>query len=140
MPWVHLVEPDSITDPLHPETLQLASEIIWQTFHQPEGDHKNVEEILVIVESFPGVAHAGSNKIHISAKYVANVNSDGRIEMMGVLYHETTHVGQWSGEALSGLMEGVVDYVRRKAWWALTRWLDRGVGERWDQDAYSDDL
>uniref|UniRef100_A0A2N9GAW3 Uncharacterized protein n=1 Tax=Fagus sylvatica TaxID=28930 RepID=A0A2N9GAW3_FAGSY len=60
---------------------------------------------------------------------------DARIEVIGVLYHETTRVWQWSGnnEAPIGLITGIADYVRLKAGWASPHWVQRGSGLRWNE-------
>lgn len=35
------------------------------------------------------------NEIHVSSSYIAGYIGDVRIELIGVLYHESTHVWQW---------------------------------------------
>ncbi|XP_021803219.1 uncharacterized protein LOC110747335, partial [Prunus avium] len=56
-------------------------------------------------------------------------------EISGVLYHESTHVWQWNGngQAPGGLIEGIADYVRLKAGFVPSHWVQPGQGNRWDQ-------
>ncbi|KAF5814083.1 hypothetical protein HanPI659440_Chr03g0112451 [Helianthus annuus] len=51
------------------------------------------------------------------------------------LYHEMTHIWQWNGkgQAPGGLIEGIADYVRLKAGYAPSHWVQPGQGDRWDQ-------
>ncbi|KAF8404943.1 hypothetical protein HHK36_009838 [Tetracentron sinense] len=98
------------------QILELASKFIWQTFQQGEGERKGIKNVTMVVESLEGVAYTMHNNIHVSAEYIANYSGDVRIEVIGILYHETTHIWQWKGkgEAPTGLTEGIADYVRLK--------------------------
>ncbi|CAI9304083.1 unnamed protein product [Lactuca saligna] len=53
----------------------------------------------------------------------------------GVLYHEMAHVWQWfgNGQAKAELIEGIADYVRLKAGYIPSHWVQPGQGDRWDQ-------
>ncbi|XP_020596072.1 uncharacterized protein LOC110036066 [Phalaenopsis equestris] len=120
------------------QVLSDASSFIWTTFNQPnEGDRKNVQLITGLIESMDGVAYTAGNTIHVSAQYIENFSGDVKTEITGVLYHETTHVWQWDGQgqAPSGLIEGVADYVRLKAGYEPLdgHWVKPGQGDRWDQ-------
>ncbi|KAL0906195.1 hypothetical protein M5K25_024669 [Dendrobium thyrsiflorum] len=120
------------------QVLADASSFIWTTFNQPnEGDRKNVQIITGLIESMDGVAYTAGNAIHVSAQYIENFSGDVKTEITGVLYHETTHVWQWDGQgqAPSGLIEGVADYVRLKAGYEPLdgHWVKPGQGDRWDQ-------
>ncbi|WJZ83949.1 hypothetical protein VitviT2T_003587 [Vitis vinifera] len=47
-----------------------------------------------------------------------------------------THIWQWNGngQAPGGLIEGIADFVRLKANYAPSHWVQPGQGDRWDQD------
>uniref|UniRef100_A0A0C9S800 TSA: Wollemia nobilis Ref_Wollemi_Transcript_12531_1084 transcribed RNA sequence n=1 Tax=Wollemia nobilis TaxID=56998 RepID=A0A0C9S800_9CONI len=119
------------------EILDSASKFVWDTFHQQSAaDRKNVQKITLIVESMPsGVAFTANDEIHLSSEYVASFQGDVKTEIRGVLYHEVTHVWQWSGNgnAPGGLIEGIADYVRLTAGLAPSHWVKPGGGDRWDQ-------
>ncbi|KAF8404945.1 hypothetical protein HHK36_009840 [Tetracentron sinense] len=118
------------------QTMVSASEFIWQTFKQTtEADRKNVQRVSVIVETMDGVAYASNNEIHVSANYIEGYNGDVKREITGVLYHEAVHVWQWNGngQANGGLIEGIADYVRLKAGYAPSHWVQPGEGEQWDK-------
>ncbi|KAF8404944.1 hypothetical protein HHK36_009839 [Tetracentron sinense] len=118
------------------QTMVSASEFIWQTFKQTtEADRKNVQRVTVIIETMDGVAYASNNEIHVSANYIEGYNGDVKREITGVLYHEAVHVWQWNGngQANGGLIEGIADYVRLKAGYAPSHWVQPGGGDRWDQ-------
>jgi hypothetical protein len=48
-----------------------------------------------------------------------------------VLYHEMTHIWQWSGP--TGVVEGIADFVRLKADYAPSHWVQPGGEDRWDE-------
>ncbi|GMY38591.1 pathogenesis-related protein 17 [Fagus crenata] len=104
------------------QTLQLASEFIWQTFKQAEYERKYYPEITMVVTSFPGITSTQENYIRFSSDYIQNYVGDVRIEVIGVLYHETARVGN-----------GIADYIRLKAGWASPHWVQRGSGLKWDE-------
>ena len=110
------------------QTLQFASEFIWETFKQTEYERKYYPEITMVVTSFPGITSTQENYIRFSSDYIQNYVGDVRIEVIGVLYHETTRVWQWSGnnEAPIGLLTSIADYIRLKAGWASPHWVQRG--------------
>ncbi|KAI3774689.1 hypothetical protein L1987_49249 [Smallanthus sonchifolius] len=62
-------------------------------------------------------------------------NGDLKNEFSGVIYHEMTHVWQWSGNGStpSGLIEGIADFVRLKAGYIPSHWVQPGQGDKWDQ-------
>ncbi|RZR95536.1 hypothetical protein BHM03_00024395, partial [Ensete ventricosum] len=118
------------------QVLATASSFIWTTFdQQSEADRKDVSLITLVVETMDGVAYTSADTIHLSANYVAGYSGDVRTEIVGVLYHEDTHVWQWDGRgtANGGLIEGIADYVRLKAGYAPSYWVQPGGGDRWDQ-------
>jgi hypothetical protein len=82
-----------------------------------------------------GVAYAIDNEIHVSNDYIGNYSGDVRREITGVLYHEMAHIWQWNGNGQTpgGLIEGIADFVRLKANYAPSHWVQAGQGDRWDQ-------
>lgn len=121
------------------QIMDAATQFIWQTFaQQSSADRKNVQSVTLIVESMSGVAWTSNDQIHLSAEYVANYQGDVKNEITGVLYHEMTHVWQWNGNgnAPSGLIEGIADYVRLTANLAPSTWPKPGSGNKWD-DGYA---
>ncbi|KAL5788180.1 hypothetical protein ACOSP7_005129 [Xanthoceras sorbifolium] len=120
-------------------TLQLASEFIWQTFQQGKDDRRNYDQVTMTVDNYTDSAPDFTlfNSILVSSDYIANYSGDVRIEVTGILYHETTHVWQWygNGDTPHGLIEGLADYIRLKGGWAPMNWAQRGSGLRWD-DGY----
>ncbi|KAL5223999.1 hypothetical protein ABZP36_010638 [Zizania latifolia] len=118
------------------QVLADASSFIWDTFNQPsDADRKPVDAVTLVVEDIGGVAFTSGDGIHLSAQYVGGYSGDVRTEVTGVLYHEAVHVWQWDGRgrANGGLIEGVADYVRLKAGYAPSHWVQPGQGDRWDQ-------
>ncbi|KAL8228874.1 hypothetical protein R6Q57_013774 [Mikania cordata] len=96
---------------------------------------KDVESISVFIDDMGGVAYTFDNNIHVSANYIQGYSGDIRNEITGVLIHEMAHVWQWdgNGQAPSGLIEGIADYVRLKAGYAPSHWVQPKQGDRWDQ-------
>ncbi|KAL1812027.1 hypothetical protein ACET3Z_022092 [Daucus carota] len=124
--------------PWSAHTLKHASNFIWRIFHQQNSDDRaKVDNITMIVQDSEYIAYEENNQIHVDTKYIANYVGDVKVEIKGVLYHETTHIWQWNGNgtAPSGLIEGVADYVRLKSGLAPPHWRKRGMGVNWD-DGY----
>ncbi|XP_018500070.2 uncharacterized protein LOC103935499 [Pyrus x bretschneideri] len=118
------------------QTLVSSTNFIWRLFQQnTAADRKSVSKVTLIVENITGVAYAVNNEIHVSASYIAGYSGDVKKEITGVLYHESTHVWQWNGngQAPGGLIEGIADYVRLKAGYAPSHWVQPGQGDRWDR-------
>ncbi|XP_068320809.1 uncharacterized protein [Pyrus communis] len=118
------------------QTLISATDFIRRLFQQnTAADGKSVQKISLVIENMSGVAYARNDVIHVSADYIAGYSGDVKREITGVLYHETTHVWQWNGngQAPVGLTEGIADYVRLKAGYDPSHWVQAGQGDRWDQ-------
>jgi len=118
------------------QTLASATDFIWRTFQQSNAaDRKNVQTVNLFIDVMGGVAYATSNEIHVSNDYIGNYSGDVRREITGVLYHEMAHIWQWNGngQAPGGLIEGIADFVRLKANYAPSHWVQAGQGDRWDQ-------
>ncbi|KAL5855435.1 hypothetical protein ACOSQ4_005237 [Xanthoceras sorbifolium] len=73
-------------------------EFIWQTLQQDENHRPNYNQITTIVYSFTqSPARTIFDTIYVSSDYIENYSGDVRIEVIGILYHETTRVRQWYG-------------------------------------------
>ncbi|KAJ9175232.1 hypothetical protein P3X46_013809 [Hevea brasiliensis] len=114
-----------------------ATDFIWRVLQQPNAeDRKAVDKVSLFIDDIDGVAaYASNNEIHFSANYIGNYSGDLKREYTGVLYHEMAHIWQWNGnrQAPGGLTEGVADFVRLKANYAPSHWVQPGQGDRWDQ-------
>ncbi|XP_059448252.1 uncharacterized protein LOC132179535 [Corylus avellana] len=118
------------------QTLVSATDFIWRTFQQNNAvNRKNVQKVSLFIDDMDGVAYASNNEIHVSARYINSYSGDVKREITGVLYHEMTHVWQWNGNGLApgGLIEGIADFVRLKAGYAPSHWVQPGKGDKWDQ-------
>ncbi|KAJ8763485.1 hypothetical protein K2173_002368 [Erythroxylum novogranatense] len=124
-----------IGDDYSKQTLSAATDFTWRLFQQnnPE-DRKDVQKVSLFIDDMTGVAYAVNNEIHVSANYIGSYGGDVRREITGVLYHEMTHIWQWNGngQAPGGLIEGIADFVRLKADYAPSHWVQPGQGDRWD--------
>ncbi|KAL0454287.1 UNVERIFIED_CONTAM: Basic secretory protease [Sesamum latifolium] len=118
------------------QAMNVSTEFIWRTFQQNSpSDRKTLQKVSLFVDDMDGVAYTANDQIHVSARYIQGYSSDVKREFTGVLYHEMTHVWQWSGngQAPGGLIEGIADFVRLKAGYAPSHWVRPGQGDRWDQ-------
>ncbi|KAI3880003.1 hypothetical protein MKW92_004406 [Papaver armeniacum] len=116
------------------QTLESATTFIWRIFGQStEADRKSIQTIKMFVRPIDPVAYASGNEIHVKSDYIASYSGDVKREITGVLYHEATHIWQWSVNANGGLIEGIADFVRLKANYAPSHWVKPGAGDRWDQ-------
>ncbi|XP_050366159.1 uncharacterized protein LOC126784713 [Argentina anserina] len=118
------------------QTLASAADFIWKVFQQSAvADRKSVDKVSLFIDNMDGVAYASNGEIHVSASYIAGYSGDVKKEFTGVLYHESTHVWQWNGngQAPGGLIEGIADFVRLRAGYAPSHWVQPGDGDRWDQ-------
>ncbi|XP_004304055.1 PREDICTED: uncharacterized protein LOC101291548 [Fragaria vesca subsp. vesca] len=119
------------------QTLASAADFIWKVFQQSTAaDRKSVDKVSLFIDNMDGVAYASGGEIHVSASYIAGYSGDVKKEITGVLYHESTHVWQWNGNGQAipgGLIEGIADFVRLRAGYAPSHWVQPGEGDRWDQ-------
>ncbi|KAK7253199.1 hypothetical protein RIF29_37723 [Crotalaria pallida] len=120
------------------QTMSSATDFILKLFQQntnTDTDRKNVQKVSLIVENIEGVAFDINNEIHVSSSYIDEYPGDIKNEITGILYHEMTHVWQWdaNGQAPSGLIEGIADFVRLKAGYANLNWVPPGRGDDWFQ-------
>ncbi|XVE93446.1 hypothetical protein REPUB_Repub01dG0193300 [Reevesia pubescens] len=118
------------------QTLGSATDFIWRIFQQNDpADRKDVQKVTLFIENGDGVAFSVNNEIHVNANYLGNYSGDVKREFTGVLYHEMTHIWQWNGNGQTpgGLIEGIADFVRLKANYIPSHWVQPGQGDRWDQ-------
>ncbi|RVW61391.1 hypothetical protein CK203_032040 [Vitis vinifera] len=93
--------------PYSRQTLVSATDSLWTVFQQnTPAERKTVQKVSLIIESMDGVAYASNNEIHWNG----------------------------NGQAPGGLIEGIADFVRLKANYAPSHWVQPGQGDRWDQD------
>ncbi|KAG5070448.1 Basic secretory protease [Glycine soja] len=93
------------------QTLDSAADFTLKLFHQSTvADRKNVQQVNLIVENMDGLHLYG-----LLMAYWINLPWDG------------------NGQALSGLIEGIADYVRLKAGYAADYWGQPGHGGDWNQ-------
>lgn len=115
-----------------------ATEEVLNTFNQREGEGKKYGMVTLRIESFPSpraVASTIDNVIRLNADYLRRYPGDIKEEFAGVVYHEMTHVWQWTGNGMAprGLINGIADYVRLKGGYASKGWPRKGSGSRWDE-------
>lgn len=126
------------------QTMESASNVIWNIFQQSnEADRKSVQRVpLFVDDKGPGTiaytTFSGNNyEIHVGDDYIERIKGDMiKTDFNGVLYHEMAHVWQWLdyGTSRSGnVSEGIADFVRLKANYVPSGWVQPGGGDRWDQ-------
>ncbi|KAJ0514223.1 hypothetical protein HanHA300_Chr10g0367191 [Helianthus annuus] len=117
-------------------TLKSSNLFIWRIFQQRnKAERANVTLVHLFIDDMDGVAYCEDDEIHVSTNYIAGYEGDLLKEFSGVIYHEMTHVWQWSGNGStpSGLIEGIADFVRLKAGYIPSHWVQPGQGDKWDQ-------
>ncbi|MWC30716.1 basic secretory protein-like protein [Paenibacillus sp. MMS18-CY102] len=129
-----------------PDAEQEVTEIVRKInslfYANPGEAHFGPKTIHIRVEDSPGVASAGGDRsdadIFISSQHLNNVYNGGkpiREEIIGILYHELTHVYQDNdnGAAPGYMIEGIADAVRFEVGYH-DRYSEQ-VGGTW-QDGY----
>lgn len=131
--------PDELSSDYRASVLSGAAKQVLKTFSQKEGEGKKYDMVTLQIESFAQSPHAiastEDNVIRLNADYLRRYQGDIKEEFAGVVYHEMTHVWQWTGHGIApaGLINGIADYVRLKAGYASKGWPRRGSGSRWDE-------
>lgn len=119
------------------QALDSAADFTLRLFQQNSvADRKNVQhQVNLIVENIDGIAYCSNDDIHVSSSFVERFPGDIKKEITGILYHEMAHVWQWdgNGQAPSGLIEGIADFVRLKAGYGADYWGKPGHGDYWNQ-------
>ncbi|KAG6652527.1 uncharacterized protein LOC122309172 [Carya illinoinensis] len=126
------------------QTMESASNFIWNILQQSnEADRKSVQRVSLFVDdkepetiayTFPS---NGNYEIHVGDDYIQRIGGDMiKTDFNGVLYHEMVHVWQWldlSTYRSGNVSEGIADFVRLKANYVPTGWVQPGGGDHWDQ-------
>ncbi|CAI9769979.1 unnamed protein product [Fraxinus pennsylvanica] len=125
-----------------PYTLQqmcFINKFIWKLFDQPtDAQRKKVPVLNVYISDIDdAMAETSGDNIYVSAKLAIQSFPPGkaRIGFTSLMYHEMTHIFQWSGNgtAPGGLTEGIADYVMVKSNINYETRPSPGVGEKWDE-------
>ncbi|KAL1539827.1 hypothetical protein AAHA92_24263 [Salvia divinorum] len=125
------------------EAMPGIANFIWTLFRQPsEGDRRHYypdDVVNVIIQDLQdgALGETGENNVYMSAKGIETYPpGDGtRIMYTSILYHDMTHIFQWSGKgtAPGGLTEGMADYTVLKSPYYVGGYSTPGQGERWDE-------
>ncbi|KAL1539826.1 hypothetical protein AAHA92_24262 [Salvia divinorum] len=125
------------------KTMPGIASFIWKTFGQPsEGDRRHYypkDEVTTIIQDLQdgALGETGDNNVYMSAKGIETYPpGDGaRFMFTSILYHEMTHIFQWSGKgtAPGGLTEGMADYIVLKSPFYVEGYSTPGQGEKWDE-------
>ncbi|XVF45054.1 hypothetical protein PTKIN_Ptkin02bG0174900 [Pterospermum kingtungense] len=119
------------------QTMGSATDFIWRTFQQnTPADRKDVPKVTLFIENGEGnaLAYAVNNEIHVRANKLGT-SGDAKWGFAGVIYHEMAHIWQWNGngQAPGELIDGIADFVRLKANYIPSHWVQPGQGVKWDQ-------
>ncbi|KAK2975190.1 hypothetical protein RJ640_022082 [Escallonia rubra] len=100
----------------------IINQFIWNVFEQPTpADQKYIPVVKVVIAQYDGLEgflDISNNLINISAVYLQGMQGDElRTAFTNLMYHEMTHVFQWSGNftAPGPLTEGIADYMVLRA-------------------------
>ncbi|KAF7811034.1 Plant basic secretory protein (BSP) family protein [Senna tora] len=119
------------------QTMGEASNFIWTTFQQTtDADRKAVPTVTLFVENRDGIAVTIGDGVHFAASYIENISGDIKRDFNGVLYHEMTHIWQYYGNGYDKnpeIVEGIADFVRLKAGYVPSHWVQPGGGDKWNQ-------
>ncbi|KAI3431130.1 uncharacterized protein J3R85_008060 [Psidium guajava] len=129
---------EHIGDAYARQTMIAATNFIWQIFQQATAaDRKDVARVSLIINNSHGVAATSGSTIYFSANYLSQIQGDKQ-EFTGIMYHEMTHVWQWSGRGNPGarqVIEGIADFMRLRANLAPATWPRRGAGNSWGESS-----
>ncbi|KAM3377267.1 hypothetical protein P3S68_009680 [Capsicum galapagoense] len=120
------------------QTLANSTNFIWAIFQQTvDADKRLYTTLNCFVENTTNgyIAYTVGNEIHLGTSYIQSYSGNIKTEVTGIIFHEATHVWQWFGNSSTprGLIEGIADYVRLKAGYAVSNWAQNGQGSRWDE-------
>ncbi|XP_024959817.1 uncharacterized protein LOC112500548 [Cynara cardunculus var. scolymus] len=112
--------------------------ILYAIFQQSyPSDQKAIDLVNLYIEEvkFPLTVTWGNNNINFSSIYMAGFKGDLKREFMANVYHEMTHVLQWTGNgnAPPGLIEGMAEYTKLKANLTQPGFAEPGQGDHWHQ-------
>ncbi|KAH7575331.1 hypothetical protein ACOSP7_005149 [Xanthoceras sorbifolium] len=120
------------------QTMRVATDFIWRVLNQHKpADRRSYECVTMSVVEFDNNNPSGTsnNKVKVNTKYIYKFNGDVKRAFTGVMYHELTRVWQWkgNGQAPIGLINGIADFVRLRAYYPAQDWVKPGEGSRWDE-------
>ncbi|KAG2704619.1 hypothetical protein I3760_05G012600 [Carya illinoinensis] len=126
------------------QTMESASNFIWNILQQSnEADRKSVQRVPLFVDDKGPetiaytITSNGNYEIHVGDDYIQCIRGDMiKTDFNGVLYHEMVHVWQWldvSTYRSVNVSEGIADFVRLKANYVPSGWVQPGGGDHWDQ-------
>lgn len=122
------------------QTVKSINDFIWKLFRQnSDAQRKNVPLLNVVIKELDHdtLGETGGDNIYINEFGIQSFGPGrARFEFAALMYHETTHIFQWSGEgtAPGGLTEGVADYVVMKSkYFVAEGYTKPGEGRRWDE-------
>ncbi|KAK3035715.1 hypothetical protein RJ639_033417 [Escallonia herrerae] len=126
--------------PFTKNIMGIINQFIWNVFEQPTpADRKYVPVVKVVIAQYDGLegyVDISNNLINVSAVYLQGMQGDElRTAFTALMYHEMTHVFQWSGNftAPGPLTEGIADYMVLRAKLNGTGFALPGQGDRWDE-------
>ncbi|XP_057800714.1 uncharacterized protein LOC131016118 [Salvia miltiorrhiza] len=124
-------------------TMPKIASFIWKIFGQAteaERRHYYPNDVvnLYVQDLQDGaLGETGDNNVYMSAKGIETYPPGDATRFMftSILYHEMTHIFQWSGKgtAPGGLTEGFADYVVLKSPFYVEGYSTPGEGSRWDE-------
>ncbi|GMP38444.1 hypothetical protein CsSME_00009689 [Camellia sinensis var. sinensis] len=120
------------------QTMETTTNFIWRMLEEdnPSDRKQDVKEVIMTIQDFKGAeAITYGNRINVSAIYLEGYQGNVTWEFTSLIYHEMTHVWQWTGagQAPIGLIEGIADYTILKANYYPKGFAKPGMGDRWDQ-------
>ncbi|GAA0140314.1 hypothetical protein LIER_01685 [Lithospermum erythrorhizon] len=120
------------------KVMENTTHFIWKLFQENTyAERKSYDKVILFIDcKIPGESYVSGNEVHLDSFYIQGIQGTNPIlEFTGRLFHELTHVWQWTGKrsAPGGLLEGMADFVRLKAGFAPEVWMGNPKGSRWDQ-------
>ncbi|KAI3755431.1 hypothetical protein L1987_55231 [Smallanthus sonchifolius] len=116
------------------------NEFIWKLYKQNSpADRRDVNTVTVYIKDFDGgeAVTWGGDKINVSAIYLRDYAGPMELkwEFTSLMYHEMTHVFQWTGEWTCPIpvVEGFADYTILRAKYYVDAAAKPGDGDKWDQ-------
>lgn len=126
--------------PFAVQTVGKINKFIWKLFKQnSKAQRKNVPVLHVYITDLKdgNAGETGGDNIYIASNGIQGAPPGrARFYFTKLMYHETTHIFQWSGKgtAPGGLTEGVADYVVMKSkYFEPQGYTKPGEGSKWDQ-------
>ncbi|XP_073120291.1 uncharacterized protein [Henckelia pumila] len=124
------------------QIMPIINDFIYRIFEQPTSAERKYVPVLNLYISdmpYPWFAYKNGDNINFSAWGINNFppgQGKARYHFTAIMYHEMTHVFQWSGQqtAPGGLTEGMADYVMVKSHiYEKSTYPKPGAGSRWDE-------